>query len=466
MAEETRSFEAEVGKILDIVANALYSDREVFLRELISNASDACDKLRYLSLTDADLAKKAGEFEIRIKPDPQARTLTIADNGIGMSREDLIENLGTIARSGTAEFISNLSGDAAKDNALIGQFGVGFYSVFMVADKVDVVTRHARADKAWRWSSDGHSGYTLAEAERDGIGTTITLHLKKDADEFLDPHRLRHIIKTYSDHIGLPIVLETVEKADGEDGDKSDGEKVKTETVNAASALWTRPKSEIDEKQYTEFYHHVAHAFDDPWMVIHNRNEGAIEYTNLLFIPGSRPFDLFDPARKTQVKLYVRRVFITDNCDELLPPYLRFVRGVVDSQDLPLNISREMLQNTPLIAKMKSGLTKRVLTELKRKAEKEPEAYAKFWDNFGAVLKEGLYEDIANRDRLLEVARFRTTRSGDELVSLKTYGRAHAPGSGGNLLHHRRRCRSRKAQPASGRLPRPRCRGLAADRSG
>jgi molecular chaperone HtpG len=341
---ETLQFQAEVSRLLDIVAHSLYSDREIFLRELISNASDACDRLRYAALTDSALAKDAGDYHIEIAPDKEAKTLSVADNGIGMDHDELVENLGTIARSGTAAFVDKMADDSAKDFSLIGQFGVGFYSAFMVADSVTVTTRRAGSDAAWRWTSDGKGSFTIEAAEREAAGTTVTLHLRDDADEFLEPVRLRQIVKTYSDHIPVPIRL-----AAEDDGD--------AETVNQASALWTRPRNSIDEQQYKEFYHHVAHAMDDPWHTMHFRAEGVIEYTGLLYIPSTRPFDIFHPDRKSPIKLYVRRVFITDDCPELIPAWLRFLRGVVDSEDLDLNVSREMLQKNPVLAKIRSGLT-------------------------------------------------------------------------------------------------------------
>jgi molecular chaperone HtpG len=421
MPAEKRSFQAEVSRLLDIVAHSLYSEKEIFLRELISNASDACDRLRYAALTQPELARsnEGGEdtnFRVLLTPDKTARTLTIDDNGIGMNHDELIENLGTIARSGTAAFVENLAGeldkDKAKDVSLIGQFGVGFYSAFMVAESVEVIARKAGDDNAWRWTSDGKGEFTVEPAEKASRGTTIILHMRKDEDEFLDPHRLRHIVKTYSDHIALPILL------------KEDG---KEETLNAASALWTRSKAEITPEQYKEFYHHVAHSFDEPWLTIHSRAEGKIEYTNLLFVPSAKPFDLYDPQRKNHVKLYVRRVFITDDCQNLLPPYLRFLRGIVDSEDLPLNVSREMLQNNPILARIKGQITKRVIGELAKKAADAPAEYAKFWDNFGAVLKEGLYEDREQQEALLPLIRFRST-AGEELVSFEDYVGRMKPG--------------------------------------
>jgi molecular chaperone HtpG len=394
MAEEKRAFQAEVAKLLDIVVHSLYSNKEIFLRELVSNASDACDRLRYAAVTQPDLTAGDPDFRIRLIPDKDKGTLTIADNGIGMNKDDLVANLGTIARSGTAEFVRSLGGDSKQDVALIGQFGVGFYSAFMVAEAVSVRSRKAGEDSGWLWESKGEGEFTVSEAADAARGTTITLTLREDSKEFLDPQRLRGIIKRYSDHIAIPVILA--------DGDKD-------ETVNAANALWTRPKSEITAEQYKEFYHHVAHAFDEPWLTIHYKAEGAIEYTGLLFVPASKPFDIFHPDRKQHVKLYVKRVFITDQVDDLLPPYLRFLRGVVDSQDLPLNVSRELLQHNPVLAKMKAGLVKRTLSELKKKAEDDAAGYTPFWEAFGAVLKEGLYEDWDRREDILPLCRFHTT---------------------------------------------------------
>jgi molecular chaperone HtpG len=412
MTQETRSFQAEVSRLLDIVAHSLYSQKEIFLRELISNASDACDRLRYAALTEPALAEGETSYRVKLIPDKSARTLTVADNGIGMNRAELIENLGTIARSGTAAFVNQLSGDARKDMSLIGQFGVGFYSAFMVAEKVEVKSRKAGESEGWRWVSDGQGEFTIEPLPEVARGATIVVHLREGDDEYLDPARLRRIVNTYSDHIGLPIVLEDAGKE---------------ETINTASALWTRPKSEITQEQYNEFYHHVGHSFDDPWLTLHAKAEGVLEYTSLLFVPSAKPFDLFDPERKSRVKLYVRRVFITDEGTNLLPPYLRFLRGVVDSEDLPLNISREMLQSNPMAARIRQQLTKRILTELGKKANESTEEYIKFWDNFGAVLKEGLYEDREHREELLTLARVRSTAR-DGLVSLDEYVAAMKPG--------------------------------------
>ncbi|MGH7064602.1 MAG: molecular chaperone HtpG [Stellaceae bacterium] len=412
MTQETRSFQAEVSRLLEIVAHSLYSQKEIFLRELISNASDACDRLRYAALTEPALAESDTAYRVVLTPDKKARTLTIADNGIGMGRDELIENLGTIARSGTAAFVDQLSGDARKDVSLIGQFGVGFYSAFMVADKVEVVARKAGEQEGWRWVSDGKGEFTIEPLPDAARGAAVVVHLRDGEDEYLDPARLRQIVRTYSDHIALPILLK--------DGDKED-------TINTASALWTRPRADITKEQYTEFYHHVGHSFDDPWLTLHNKAEGLLEYTSLLFVPSTKPFDLFDPERKSRIKLYVRRVFISDEGAELLPAYLRFLRGIVDSEDLPLNISREMLQSNPTVAKIRQQLTRRVLTELGKKASEAPEEYAKFWDDFGAVLKEGLYEDHEQREVLLELARFRSSAR-EGLVSLDQYIEAMRPG--------------------------------------
>src|SRR3954449_2523564 len=411
-APETRTFQAEVSRLLDIVAHSLYSEKEIFLRELISNASDACDRLRYAALTEPALAEGDANYRVVLTPVKSSRTLTIADNGIGMNRDELIENLGTIARSGTAAFMQELTGDAGKDMSLIGQFGVGFYSAFMVADKVEVLSRKAGESEGWRWVSDGKGSFTIEPAPNLSRGARIILHMREGEDEYLEPHRIRQIVRTYSDHIALPIVL-----ADGS----------KEETINTASALWTRPRSEITPEQYKEFYHHVGHSFDEPWLTLHAKAEGVLEYSFLLFVPSSKPFDLFDPERKPRLKLYVRRVFITDEGTDLLPPYLRFVRGVVDSEDLPLNISREMLQSNPMVARIRQQLTRRVLSELAKKASEAAEEYAKFWDNFGAVLKEGLYEDREQRDTILPLVRLQSTTR-DGLISLDDYIAAMRPG--------------------------------------
>lgn len=414
MTTEKMGFEAEVSRLLHMMVHSVYSDREIFLRELISNASDACDKLRYEGLTNNDLLKDAGEFAIDIRLDKESKTLTISDNGIGMNRDDLISHLGTIARSGTSAFMDNISGDEKKDVNLIGQFGVGFYSVFMVADKVEVLSRKAGDEKAYLWSSDGIGEYTISDAEKVGAGTSIMIHIKDEADEFLEVHRLKNIIKTYSDHVTIPITL--ISKTEEKDAEEEE----QSERVNDGTALWVRSKSDITDEQYKEFYHYVAHAYDEPGMTIHYRAEGKIEYTVMLFIPNQQPMDLFDPARKTKVKLYVKRVFITDDCEDILPGYLRFMRGVVDSEDLPLNISREMLQNNPVMTSISNAVTKRILSELEKKAKKDVEGYNQFWDAFGPVVKEGIYEDFARRDQILKMSRFYSTAS-EDLTSLDDY---------------------------------------------
>ncbi|MBL4741142.1 MAG: molecular chaperone HtpG [Sneathiella sp.] len=408
MTENTHEFQAEVAKLLHIVAHSLYSEKEIFLRELVSNSSDACDRLRYAALTDPELSKDDPDFRVRITIDKEAKSLTIDDNGIGMTEQEMIDNLGTIARSGTSSFVDQLSGDAAKDVSVIGQFGVGFYSCFMVADKVTVTSRKAGAGKSTIWSSDGQGAFTISEGDRSARGTTITLHMKEDAEEYLEEQRIQTVIKTYADHIALPVIL------------TSDDEEKEDQTLNTASALWTRPKSEITEEQYTEFYHHVGQAYDTPWATLHSRVEGVIEYSLLLFIPEQAPFDLFNPDRKSRLKLYVKRVFITDECEELIPAYLRFLRGVVDSEDLPLNVSREMLQNNPVLRKIRSGLVKKVIGELEKRAKKDAEGFQKFWDSFGAVLKEGIYEDMDNGDRLLKLSLFNNTAS-DTATTLEDY---------------------------------------------
>ena len=391
---ERHEFQAEVARLLHLMVHAVYSEREVFLRELVSNAADACDKLRYDAIAAPALLEKGGsDFAIRLVADAEARTLTVLDNGIGMNREELVANLGTIARSGTREFLEAAGQEGGAN--LIGQFGVGFYSAFIVADRVEVLSRRAGAEEGFLWRSDGTGAFEILPAGEDAPerGTRITLHLKEDADEFLEEPRLRHIVRRYSDHIPVPILW----------GEGADGE-----TLNAARALWTRPKSDITEEQYKEFYHHVAHAMDEPALTVHWVAEGRVSFTALLFAPREKPFDLFDPGRKGRVRLYVRRVFITDDAD-LLPPYLRFVRGVVDSDDMPLNLSREMLQNNPMVAGIRRALTGRVLSELQKLAEKEAERFTDFWGVFGPVLKEGLYEDPERAEAILKLCRFTTT---------------------------------------------------------
>ena len=396
-------FKAEVAKVLDIVIHSLYSNKEIFLRELISNASDACDKLRYEQMLHPEFAQKDA-FKITIEPNKNTKTLTVTDNGIGMNHDDLVNHLGTIARSGSGEFMKSLSGDKQKDMALIGQFGVGFYASFMVADKVQVRTHKAGEDVGYLWESDGAGSFTISEDKDAPRGTSVTLFLKKDDEEFLDPFRLRHLIKQYSDFVSLPIVLKNEKSED---------------TVNAGSALWARPKSEITETQYKDFYQTVSHAFDAPWETLHFHAEGVIDYTGLLFIPTQAPLNLFQPDRKSGLNLYVNKVFISDDVPDLMPYWLRFVTGVIDTKDLPLNVSREMLQQTPVMTKIKQGLTAKVLAALKKRAEK-PEEYKTFWKAFGIVLKEGLYEPSTNRDDVAELCRFYST-NGEELTSFADY---------------------------------------------
>lgn len=400
-----QKFKTEVSKLLDIVINSLYSEKYIFLRELISNASDACDKLRYYSLMKPEVTKNNGEFKIIITPNAEENTLTISDNGIGMNKDDLVNHLSTIAKSGTADFVNN-----AKDNGsvvdLIGKFGVGFYSAFMVASKVEVVTKRAGEEQAYKWISNGVDGFEIEETEKEKSGTDIKLFLKDDAKDFTDTIYLRHIIRTYSDHINYPIVLDL-----GKAGE---------ETVNTGSALWTKNKAEITDDQYNEFYHHISRNFDTPWMRLHFKAEGSIEYTGLLFIPSEAPYDLFQPDRQQSLKLYVNRVFISDKVDDLMPAYLRFVKGIIDSADLPLNISREMLQQNALIAKIRSGTVSRILKELKKRSE-DYDDYLKFWKNFGMAFKEGIYEDPANRVEIAELSRFYSTNSTEKLTSLDEY---------------------------------------------
>ena len=410
MAKETFTFQAEVGKILDIVAHSLYSEKEVFLRELISNSSDACDKLRYATITDSKLAKDTADFKIEIDLNKKEKTITISDNGIGMTRDEMVESLGTIAKSGTQAFMESLEGKDDKDvqSSLIGQFGVGFYSAFMVADNITVISKKAGSSDAWSWKSDGKGSFEVDESQKGNQGTEVILNISDKDKEFLDPFRIESVVKKYSDHIAQPVILKPQKK----------GEEDKV--LNNASALWTRDKKDISAEQYKEFYHHVGMAYDDPWLTLHNKAEGLISYTNLLFIPSTRPFDIFNPDRKSNLKLYVRRVFITDDCEGLIPPYLRFVKGVIDTDDIDLNVSREMLQNNPVVAKIKSAIIKRIISELKKKANKDPEDYAKFWEAFGAVLKEGIHEDFTNRDKILEVSRFKSSEV-DKYTSLEEY---------------------------------------------
>ena len=402
---ETHSFEAEVSRLLHLMVHAVYSNKEIFLRELISNAADACEKLRHEALTNSDLTKDDPDFKISLSSDGEAGTLSVVDNGIGMNKAELIDNLGTIARSGTRAFLDQLaaSNNGEEGSALIGQFGIGFYSAFMVADKVEVISRRAGEDEAWRWTSDGAGSYELSPAgEEDALlrGTRIILHLKEDENSFADGNSIRRIVRDYSAHVPVPIRLMGINEESGEPEE---------DELTDGSALWTKPKSEITEEQYKEFYQYSSHQFDDPALTIHYRAEGRTEYNVLAFVPEQKPFDLFDPNRKGRIKLYVRRVFITDDAD-VLPAYLRFVRGIVDSEDIPLNISREMLQDNPILTAISKGVTNRILNELEKLAKKDEEKFANFWEAFGPVVKEGLYEDPERRDQLFKLVRFDTTK--------------------------------------------------------
>ncbi len=416
---ETRGFETEAKQLLHLMIHSLYSNKEIFLRELISNASDAADKLRFEALANSELYENDPELRIKIDCDKDANTLTMTDNGIGMSREEVAENLGTIAKSGTAQFLSNLTGDQQKDSQLIGQFGVGFYSAFIVSDKVVVETRRAgkNADEAVRWTSEGEAEYTIETIDRAARGTSITLHLKKGEEDFAESWRIRSIIKKYSDHISIPIMMDKIESSvEPEEGEeeKTDDEAPKEEVINQATALWARSRNDISDDDYKEFYKHVSHDYTDPLTWSHNRVEGKLDYTSLLYIPSKAPMDLYYRDSARGLKLYVQRTFILDEAEQFLPLYLRFVKGIVDSNDLSLNVSREILQKDPNIETMKSALTKRVLDMLDKMAKKEPEQYETFWKEFGQVLKEGPAEDYANREKIGKLLRFSTTHTGSE----------------------------------------------------
>ena len=397
---ESHAFQAEVAKLLQLMVHSVYSDRDVFLRELISNAADALDKLRYEAIAAPALLEEAPLLNIVITPDKAAKTLTIADSGIGMSEAELIDNLGTIAKSGTQAFVEK----AGQGVNLIGQFGVGFYSAFIVANRVEVTSRKAGTDESFTWASEGLGTFTVVPAEKGPRGTMIVLHLKDDALEFLEGWKIEQVVRAYSDHIGHPIML-----SEGSDAAKQ---------INTANAIWTRPKSEVTAEQHKEFFGHVSGSYSDPAMTIHYRAEGRHEYTVLLYVPAERPFDLYDPERRGRQKLYVKRVYIADDA-ELLPPYLRFVRGVIDSEDMPLNLSREMLQHNPQVAAIRKAVTNKVLSEIKKFSESEPEKFLKMWEIFGPVIKEGIYEDMEHRDQLFEFARFRSTKNAS--VTLKDY---------------------------------------------
>ncbi|RXE48912.1 molecular chaperone HtpG [Chromohalobacter israelensis] len=408
---ETLGFQTEVKQLLQLMIHSLYSNREIFLRELISNAADACDKLRYEALENDTLYGDDSELRIEIEHDAGAGTVTVRDNGIGMSRDEVIQNLGTIARSGTAEFLQQLSGEKQKDAKLIGQFGVGFYSGFIVSDEITVRTRRVDQEQGVQWHSRGEGEFDIADIDKPERGTEIVLHLKEDAKEFADAERLKHLVRTYSDHIEVPVRMPKVEKAHDEEGNEIEGsETVTWETVNEATALWVRPKEEISDDEYKAFYKHVAHDFSDPLTWSHNKVEGKLEYTSLLYVPGRAPFDLYQREGVRGLKLYVQRVFIMDDAEQFLPLYLRFIKGVVDSKDLSLNVSRELLQKDPQVDKLKSALTKRSLDMLKKLA-KDEEAYQTFWNAFGNVLKEGPAEDFANRDKIADLLRFSSTQT-------------------------------------------------------
>ena len=410
---EKLEFQTEVSQLLKLMINSVYSEKEVFVRELVSNASDACDKLRYLATTKEKLLQSDPDLKIQIEIDKKENLITITDNGIGMNRDDLVNNLGTIARSGTAQFIKEAT--ETKDLSLIGQFGVGFYSAFMVASDLTVITRKAGEKKLWIWKSDGESNFTIDESDdleqlNSNRGTKIILSITKEGKEYLEKIRIEEIIRKYSDHISIPIFVRDIK----------DKEDEKPEAINSALALWTRPKNKITKEQYKEFYNHVGQMFDDPWLTSHYKAEGQIEYTVLNFIPSTKPFDLYDPARENRLKLYVKKVFITDNCPELIPPYLRFLRGVIDSEDLPLNISREMLQNNPVVKKIRNALVRRTIGDLKKKLTNDRASYEEFWSNFGPVIKEGIYEDTEKKDTLLEIALFKNSNS-TKLITLDEY---------------------------------------------
>lgn len=417
-AKQTLGFQAEVKQLLQLMIHSLYSNKEIVLRELISNASDAADKLRFEAIANAALYENDSELRIRVSFDKAARTLTISDNGIGMRREEVIQNIGTIAKSGTKEFFQSLTGDQAKDANLIGQFGVGFYSSFIIADKVTLITRRAGEAEAVKWESHGEGDFTIEVTEKASRGTDVVLHLREGEDEFLNDWTLKNIIRKYSDHITLPIVMKKSEWKDGEQVPTDEDE-----TVNKASALWARSKSDISEEDYQAFYKHISHDFENPLAYTHSRVEGKQEYISLLYIPAKAPFDLYDRERRQGIKLYVKRVFIMEDAEKLMPQYLRFVRGVIDSADLPLNVSREILQDSRDVEAIKNGSVKKVLGLLEELADKQPEDYAKFWSEFGRVLKEGPGEDWANKDRIAGLLRFASTHADNETqnVALKDY---------------------------------------------
>ncbi|SOB75826.1 molecular chaperone HtpG [Marinobacter sp. LV10R510-11A] len=415
--KETLGFQTEVKQLLQLMVHSLYSNKEIFLRELISNASDAEDKLRFAALKDNALYEGESELQIRLDFDKEANIITLADNGIGMTRDDVVQNLGTIARSGTAEFLQQLSGDEKKDSKLIGQFGVGFYSSFIVADKVDVFTRRAGApvEEGVHWQSSGDGEFTIEQVVREKRGTEIVIHLKEEASDFADGFRLRNLVKKYSDHISFPVIMKSEPTEEGEES--------KDETVNDATALWTLPRTEIKDEEYKEFYKHIAHDFEDPLIWSHNKVEGKLDYTSLLYIPARAPFDMYNRDAPRGLKLYVHRVFIMDDAEQFLPLYLRFAKGVVDSSDLSLNVSREILQNDATVDSIRTALTKRVLDMLSKLSKKDADEYQKFWGEFGTVLKEGAAEDFSNREKIGGLLRFASTHTGESIqnVSLDQY---------------------------------------------
>lgn len=429
--KQTMGFQTEAKQLLHLMIHSLYSNKEIFLRELVSNASDAVDKLRFLALSQGDLYESDADLKIQVEFDKDAKTITIADNGIGMNRDDVIDHLGTIAKSGTASFLSSLSGDDKKDSQLIGQFGVGFYSAFIVADRVEVLTRRAgeASDQGVHWECDGEAEFTVESIEREKRGTTVVLHLKEDAIEFADDYRLRSVIKKYSDHISLPVemIKQELPAAPGEDDSEDKVESAdKTpefEVINTATALWTRSRSDVTEDEYKEFYKHISHDYSDPVKWSHNRVEGKLDYTSLLYLPSKAPFDMYNREAARGLKLYVQRTFIMDDAEQFLPMYLRFIKGVVDSNDLSLNVSREILQKDPNIDAMRSALTKRVLDMLTKMASKDEAAYATFWQEFGQVLKEGPAEDFANKEKIAKLFRFASTHTdkADQDQSLEAY---------------------------------------------
>jgi molecular chaperone HtpG len=424
---ETHGFQTEVKQLLQLMIHSLYSNKEIFLRELVSNAADAADKLRFKALSNADLFEGDGDLNVKLSVDSEAGTLTISDNGIGMNKEEVIKNLGTIAKSGTADFFGKLSGDEAKDSQLIGQFGVGFYSAFIVADKVTVNTRAAgaTASEGVQWVSAGEGDFAVADITKEGRGTEIILHIKEEEKEFLDDYRLRSIITKYSDHISIPVELYKAEvpERDGPDDEKIPAEPAKWEVVNKATALWTREKSDVSDEEYNEFYKHVSHDYTDPLTWSHNKVEGKTEYTSLLYIPSKAPFDLWNREQTSGLKIYVQRVFIMDDAEQFMPTYLRFVKGLLDSNDLPLNVSRELLQDNKITQTIRQGCTKRVLSMLEKMAKKDGDTYQSFYNEFGNVLKEGPAEDFANKEKIAGLLRFASTHndSNDQTVSLAQY---------------------------------------------